>query len=118
MLIKPWSAIEVLCSGASHFFLQDFQRSSGHLAHGPFGIAVNPASDGGFESRRAGRAGAAGTESVIFALAFLVAVPGPVNEDTGAVERTANLCHRLARNLQVYDGAAELFGGRGWRHGC
>ena len=67
---------------------------------------MNPASDGGFESRRADRARAAGTESVICDLAFLAAGPGPVNENTGAVESTANLCHQLARNPQVYDGAA------------
>ena len=83
----------------------------GHLTHGTFGVTGNPASDGGFESRRADRTGAAAKGTVICGLTFLVSSPGPANENPRAVERTANLRCRRSRNLQVYDGAAEWFVG-------
>ena len=69
----------------------------GHLAHGTFEIAVNPASANDFELRRLGPSGAGaernGSDHLCFD--FLVSSPRLVNENPGTVKRTANLCCRL-----------------------
>ena len=84
------------------------------MAHGTLGVAGNPAANCGFQLRRAGGPGAAGTESVSGTLGLLVSGPRPIHKIPRAAKRATHLCYRGIRHLHADDGPANFLG---WKEG-
>ena len=107
MLLAEVFHADILRNESAHGTLGHI-KVPGHLAHGTLGVADNPAANRGFQLRRAGEPGEAGTESVSGTLGLLVPGPHPIHTIPRAAKRATYLCYRDIRHLHADDGPANF----------